>query len=594
MNRTAYPSLGKTACKALQIMRRLGLTGLFYLLLTPSFAQSPTASVQEAELQPYDTARSFDYFFQEGLRLKAGEQYAAAYEMFNYCLMLDSTSATAHAEIAAFYRAMNQTELFLTHYEKAFALDPANDWYGLQLAGVYQQLKRYPEAVNLLEQLAAKNPDNYELYYTLSMLHAELKQYAQAIAALNLFENSIGINQEIRLRKFNLYLALNQPKKAIAELQQLHKSRPMDVENILILGGGWLELGKTKKAGKCFLQAIDMEPDNGSARLLLSDYYGILGDSTAMYEQLQLALNNPKTELKNKLDILQSLLTKSSESTDSLKIEQYFDLLLEQHPAAYELRELRLRWLLHNQRKDEAISELRSVLNLNPNQLRLWQDYLGLNLEEGNQEQIRRISLEALQYFPDEAEFWYYLALTYSIEQNHTEALKAYRRCLDKIDPKNKVFLSSILGYMGDLYHLTGDTIAAYVHYEQALDMNKDNHMVLNNFAYFLSLENKDLSRAEIMSRRSLDLQSTNSTYLDTYAWISFKQQKYRLANIYIQRAIEYAKEPNIELVEHYGDILWFNDEQEAAVEQWQKAAAMEGASDLLIEKASRSMYLSE
>lgn len=579
---------------------RPGLLMLICLLLTLGSVQTvdarlidaQTADAQEAKAQPYDTARSFSYYFEEGLRLKAQEQYGPAFEMFRHCLSLDTTSAAAHAEIAAFYRAMNQTERFVAHYEKAFALDPYNDWYGLQLAGIYQQLQRYPDAINLLEQLVVKNPDNYELYYTLSLLHTELQQYTQAIEALDRFENSVGINQELSMQKYNLYLALNQPKQAIRELQKLQKFNPREIKYLLLLGSGWMETGKTQKAKKCFLQALDMEPDNGAARLFLSDYYKAVGDSLAMNEQRHLALSNPKTELESKLSIFRTLLSNYENREDSLQIERYFELLLEQHPTAYDLRDLRVRWLLLTQRKDEAISELRNVLDLNPNQIRIWQDYLGLNLEEGNQEQIRRICLEALVYFPAEAEFWYYLALTYSVEQNHGEALNAYQKCLENSDPKNRTFLSGILGYMGDIYHQTGDTAVAYAHYEQALEFNPDNHLVLNNYAYFLSLDESDLSKAEKMSRKSLDFQPTNSTYLDTYAWIFFKQQQYRLAKIYIQRAIEHSKEPNIELLEHYGDILWFNDEKDAAVGQWKKAAALEGASDFLQQKANQAVYL--
>lgn len=592
MKKTANSLRKKTVVSFLLPAVRTGLFALICLLPAPAFAQ--TADTKESEGQAYDTARSFSYYFEEGLRLKALEQYGAAFEMFRHCLSLDSTSAAAHAEIAAFYRAMNQTERYVAHYEKAFALDPGNDWYGLQLAGIYQQLKRYPDAIRLLEQLVAKNPDNYELYYTLSLLHTELKQYTQAIEALDRFENSVGISQEISMQKYDLYLNLNQPKPAIKELQKLQKSNPREIRYLLLVGSGWMEIGKTKKARKCFLQALDMEPENGTVRLFLSDYYKAVGDSLAMSEQLHLALSNPKTELESKLNIFRTLLSTCENREDSLQIERYFELLLEQHPTAYDLRDLRVRWLLLTQRKDEAVGELRNVLDLNPNQLRIWQDYLGLNLEEGNQEQIRRICLEALVYFPEEVEFWYYLALTYSMEENHDEALNAYQKCLEKADPKNRTFLSSILGYMGDIYHQTGDTARAYTHYKQALEYNPDNHLVLNNYAYFLSLDESDLSKAEKMSRRSLDFQPTNSTYLDTYAWVFFKQEQYRLAKIYIQRAIEYSKEPNIELLEHYGDILWFNNEKEAAVEQWKKASAMEGASDILQQKANRAVYLNK
>lgn len=231
---------------------------LICLLPAPAFAQ--TADTKESEGQAYDTARSFSYYFEEGLRLKALEQYGAAFEMFRHCLSLDSTSAAAHAEIAAFYRAMNQTERYVAHYEKAFALDPGNDWYGLQLAGIYQQLKRYPDAISLLEQLVAKNPDNYELYYTLSLLHTELKQYTQAIEALDRFENSVGINQEISMQKYDLYLNLNQPKPAIKELQKLQKSNPARPDIFCWwVAAGW-KSEKPKKPGNASFKPSTWSP----------------------------------------------------------------------------------------------------------------------------------------------------------------------------------------------------------------------------------------------------------------------------------------------------------------------------------------------
>jgi tetratricopeptide (TPR) repeat protein len=133
MKKTANSLRKKTVVSFLLPAVRTGLFALICLLPAPAFAQ--TADTKESEGQAYDTARSFSYYFEEGLRLKALEQYGAAFEMFRHCLSLDSTSAAAHAEIAAFYRAMNQTERYVAHYEKAFALDPGNDWYGLQLAG---------------------------------------------------------------------------------------------------------------------------------------------------------------------------------------------------------------------------------------------------------------------------------------------------------------------------------------------------------------------------------------------------------------------------------------------------------------------------
>lgn len=63
--------------------------------------------------------------------------------------------------------------------------------------------------------------------------------------------------------------------------------------------------------------------------------------------------------------------------------------------------------------------------------------------------------------------------------------------------------------------------------------------MVLNNYAYYLSLKKKDLQRAEAMSRLSNELEPDNSTYLDTYAWVLFQQKRYDEAKQYMDKVVE-------------------------------------------------------
>ena len=51
----------------------------------------------------YGENRKFDYFFYEGLKLKAAEQYDAAYDLFNHCLAIDSTASALLYELSSFY-----------------------------------------------------------------------------------------------------------------------------------------------------------------------------------------------------------------------------------------------------------------------------------------------------------------------------------------------------------------------------------------------------------------------------------------------------------------------------------------------------------
>jgi Tfp pilus assembly protein PilF len=106
--------------------------------------------------------------------------------------------------------------------------------------------------------------------------------------------------------------------------------------------------------------------------------------------------------------------------------------------------------------------------------------------------------------------------------------------------------------------------------------------MVLNNYSYYLSLENENLDKAAEMSAKCVQLEPGNSTYLDTYAWVLYKQQNYTLAKFYIEKAIANLTEDNGEVFDHYGDILYKTGEKEKAMDWWKKALETGFESDTL------------
>jgi tetratricopeptide (TPR) repeat protein len=109
----------------------------------------------------------------------------------------------------------------------------------------------------------------------------------------------------------------------------------------------------------------------------------------------------------------------------------------------------------------------------------------------------------------------------------------------------------------------------------------------MNNFAYYLCEEKKDLKQAERLSAKTVEKFPNNSTFLDTYAWILFQQANYSLAKYYIERAIENIKdEIDGVIFEHYGDILWIMKiDDEKALSMWQKAYNAGIKSDILKQK---------
>ena len=107
----------------------------------------------------------------------------------------------------------------------------------------------------------------------------------------------------------------------------------------------------------------------------------------------------------------------------------------------------------------------------------------------------------------------------------------------------------------------------------------------LNNYAYYLSERNEDLEKAEQMSRKTIDAEPKNSTFLDTYAWILFQQGKYADAKTYIDQAIENDSTLGDVVLEHAGDIYYMSGEKEKALDFWTKAAEKGEGSGLLSKK---------
>ena len=162
------------------------------------------------------------------------------------------------------------------------------------------------------------------------------------------------------------------------------------------------------------------------------------------------------------------------------------------------------------------------------------------------------------------------------------------------IPKENLPLKSDFYGQIGDIYYQMDRMEQAYKAYDEALKYNDKNVVVLNNYSYFLSLEKKDLKKAERMSAQCIKLEPDNATYLDTYAWIFFMQGNYTLARFYIESALEKDDTNSAELVDHYGDILFMSGEKEKAVEQWKKAKEMGKDTEILNRKIAEKQYIED
>ena len=110
-----------------------------------------------------------------------------------------------------------------------------------------------------------------------------------------------------------------------------------------------------------------------------------------------------------------------------------------------------------------------------------------------------------------------------------------------------------------------------------------NNVSCLNNYAYYLSLDGRRLDHAEAMSRRTINAEPQNATYLDTYAWILYIQKDYKNAGKYIEQAIDGLEETaeNAGIFDHAGDIFYRLKQNKKAIQYWIKALSLTTDNDL-------------
>lgn len=572
---------------------------LFLLLLVqvvPAMASDTksTASPASTRLSEADR-RKFDYFFYEGLNLKASGKFDAAYDAFNYCLAIDSTASAVLYELSSFYVQLNRPDKSVEMLKRAVANSSDNFTYRMALASMSRSQGMYGEAADEYEKLVKDYPSKPELNYYLADALTQEGEIAKAIDAYDSLEQSIGMNEALSMQKYKLYNSLEQSDKAFKEIEKLADKYPMEARYRIMLGDLHLEKNDTVKALDYYKQAYAIDPANPYYIVSMANYYEAVGDKDAAETQIRNALINEQLDVDTKVAILSRYILKLQQTQKGTEsANDLFRTLLEQHPEDTELKQMYGALLMAQGKNEEARFQFQLITEMEPDNAAAWQQLLSFALKSEDIPEVIRICTRCQELFPEAPEYYFYLGIAYYQQEKYQEALNTYYAGLNIIPAENVGLKSDFYGQIGDIYYQMKKMDQAYKSYDEALKYNDKNIVVLNNYAYFLSLDKKDLKKAERMSAMAVKLEPNNSTYLDTYAWIFFVQGNYSLAKIYIENALANDKTNSAELIDHYGDILFMSGEKEKAVEQWKKAKETGKESEVLNRKIAEEKYIED
>lgn len=542
---------------------------LFFVVNAFADKKEKVETVQELDEK---SRLEFDFSFMEGVRSKITGNPQEALGWFDNCLKIFPSSPVVKYEIAGLLSANEDFSGALQLAREAVAGNPDNMWYKILLANILHKKSMIEEACQVYADIISKYPNKEEFYLIEANLYTSVEKWQKAIDVFDRYESQYGITEPVSIEKIKLYTKLDDVKKASNELVKLINQFPDRSEYLSLLAELYFNYNQDKKGLQILDRLLKADPDNGFVHFYLADYYRDKKRSELANEHTKNALASDGIENGYKIQyILKLILNPDTTLVSEAELDSYMALLMEKYSDDLAVRALHSDFLKKDNKLSEAKNELEYILSKDRNNYLIWEELLLLCNETSDTACMYNRSMEAIKYFPEQPLPYALASISLMLQKNFKDALPILKKGVQLTDDK-VALKSQFYSYMADCYYGMDSIKKAFSMFDEVLKINPDDILVLNNYAYYLSLRNENLSLAEKMSSKAVAMESDNSTYLDTYAWVLYKRENYSQAKFYMKLAIEKSKEPSGVLYEHYGDILFRNGNKDEALEMWKKA----------------------
>lgn len=530
--------------------------------------------------------------FIEGQRFLMQEDFDRAYFYFQKAREITPDEAAINFKIAEILLRANRVDQAMEYGMKAVESNPENKYYNLVMAEAFTKQNEPLKAAAILENLMANTDENQNYILDLASLYLQAGEFDKGLDALDRAEEYYGMAEQLTVQKQRIYLRKNDLKSAIEEGEKLIESQPGNSQYVLSLVEILFNNGRTDQALALIEKSLDTYPQQPELQLAAYALYKEKGDIDTAETLIREAFSNPDLDgeivAQSFADILQDPKTTRR---DNLLDELEAKMLVNFPNDPYVLTVIGDRKFFDNDR-EKAIELYKKSIEINPANAPVLQGIITSMFEKGEDfSQIEKYTILAVDEFPERAEFWFFDGTAKLALKKGEEALASLLKSTEVNGGKNKQLDLLVKGQLGDAYHLMGKKEDAFEAYEALLNEKPDDEHVLNNYAYYLSLEKKNLEKAKSMSSQLVKKFPKNATYLDTHAWVLFQLKDYEGAKKYMELAIENEESPSGVMWEHYGDILYHLGNRNDAISYWKKAEGGEETSEVLIKKIKDRKY---
>ncbi len=558
------------------------------LALAALFSTAFVAGKAPVGSAPWHDSLPSVWFYTEGIkRVAIDGDTVAGRELLREAVRRDSTYAPAYYYISA-SGLHESAEEGLDMARRAHESDTMNLWYHQNYGQHLIMSGRYKEAQRVYEKLKGRRPDDPDTYRLLAALYQTNNDPWMALATLDSAELRFGRIELLGRMKRQLLLQTHQNERAMKEAEALVAQNPYDSENRVVLAEIYAVSNKDSLARVQFGEAMKLDSTDIPTLLALSDFQASRRDWNGLLATTRRLFQIDALPIKSKIEQFERLTADVKfYGQHYLQLNDLASTLAIRYPSDPGVVALYAGHLIASGETERAREHYKLHLGDRPAQDQYYHMVIDIESYLERPDSALFYVDRALELFPEKSEFHISKGNIELRSERYDRALEGYREAL-KYAP-NDTLRSRIWNAIGDTHNQIAEAAAnekaarkammrCFKAYDESLRLWRDNASVLNNYAYFLSLEGRDLERALEMSSRVMALTDNNPTYIDTHAWVLYRLGRYDEAKRAIQQAVALDGGRSADILLHYGDILNALGESFTAEIYWRKA--LEGGVD--------------
>jgi len=579
-------------------MRKLVSLMLVIIFTACSVENETVKNENEKQFIPRDYKKYAMERFIQGNTYDLQEKYDQAVREYSEALKYDPNAGIYYSLAKSYYR-LNRLDLALVNSKKAIALDSHNKDYLYLLGAIFSNSNQSDSAVLCYEKIIKLDSSDSGGYFNL----AEQLEATKPSESLKLYKkviDMIGPEWSVLIKIADLNERLGNVKETIETIVDLLDINPSSLELRKMLIEVYIKSDNNDKAFDQIKEAMISYPDdldliNYKAELYLkSDKYK---DAAELFYKLA---ESDKVPNQKKIEIGQRFFGLAQK--DSTNLDYAYNILsrIKIDSVDWEVPAYIGEILIQKKKDSLAIEYFKNAAKLADWNPQLWVRLGGLLFDSGHYVQVVDLMKDVAEKFPND----YAINLIYGLslsQDNNPEAASKYLYNAVKINPNDLMALSAYgftlnqlkkdeeaitylkkalilapedmqsLSVLAMIYENRNEFLISDSLYQKALSLDAENILIMNNYAYSLSNRGIRLEESLEMSRKTVEKEPENPSYLDTLGWIYFRIGNYKDAEFYIKKAIEKDKN-NATLLDHLGDVYFMKGEKKKAMEYWKNA----------------------